>query len=154
MKLSEVERFEKHIFYSPCGCWYWTGNQRKKTGYGGFRFNGKMMLSHRVSWLLFKGEIGENHVLHKCDNPSCVNPDHLFLGTHVDNMNDMKIKGRAVSFQGSLHANSILTESEVLDIKKLLNFSHKQVSIAKTYGVDKTTIQNISSGKTWKHVQV
>jgi hypothetical protein len=151
-----LQRFENNIFYSPCGCHYWIGNQRKKQGYGGFRYNGKMMLAHRVSYLLNKGEIGDKHVLHSCDNPYCVNPDHLFLGTHQDNMSDMKKKGRGVSLKGSDHyaSASEFTDQEVLSIKKQLRLGVKQSHIAALYGVHKTTIQGIASGKSWKHIQL
>ena len=115
-----IQRFENNIFYSPCGCWIWTGNQRKKQGYGGFRYLGKMMLAHRVSYILYKGDFDiELSVCHSCDHPSCVNPDHLFLGTHSDNMKDMALKGRGKSKKGSDHYNSKLNEISVKYIKTI-----------------------------------
>lgn len=80
-------------------CWEWQGGKRGR-GYGSFKFNGKDMIASRVAWLIFRGEIppGNGHhgtcVLHKCDNPPCVNPDHLFLGSNRDNAIDAAKKGR------------------------------------------------------------
>lgn len=149
------ERFEKNVFPEPnTGCFLWAGNQRKKQGYGGFRLLGKMELAHRVSYALYKGPIKDKHVLHTCDNPHCVNPDHLFIGTHQDNMTDMKNKGRVVSHKGSKHYASKLTESQVRDIKLLLSGGVLQKTIAKLYSVGKWVIQSIASGETWKHVQI
>ncbi len=71
-------------------CWIWRGS-KLKTGYGRFHFAGKTITAHRISWMLAHGSIEEGmHVLHKCDNPPCVNPDHLYIGTHTQNMQDKK----------------------------------------------------------------
>ena len=76
------------------GCWVWTASKNRQ-GYGYFRFDGKMRKAHRMAWLFAIGEIPEGMmVCHSCDNPSCVNPEHLWLGTGQDNMDDMNTKGR------------------------------------------------------------
>jgi hypothetical protein len=76
------------------GCWVWSGATNRK-GYGVYIFRGKYVGAHRVAWTLFRGPIPDGlFVLHRCDNPPCLNPDHLFLGTHNDNMIDMVLKGR------------------------------------------------------------
>lgn len=76
------------------GCWEWTGT-KDKHGYGRVRVDQRKARAHRVAWEAFKGEIPAGlHVLHRCDNPGCVNPEHLFLGTHGDNMRDREAKGR------------------------------------------------------------
>jgi len=76
------------------GCWYWTGRLDKQE-YGQTKHNNKQISAHRLSWILFRGEIPHPmHVCHHCDTPKCVNPDHLFLGTHRDNMQDALKKGR------------------------------------------------------------
>src|SRR5688500_2653189 len=77
------------------GCWEWTG-AKQPAGYGNFYFRGVVQLAHRVAWELANGPVAVGqHVLHRCDNPRCVRIEHLFLGTHADNMRDMLSKGRA-----------------------------------------------------------
>lgn len=75
-------------------CWYWTGAKNNR-GYGNVRIASKYLLAHRVSYAIAYGIPDDMNVLHKCDNPACVRPNHLFLGTHQDNMDDMVAKGRA-----------------------------------------------------------
>ena len=81
------KRFMLYVHKLPGGCWAWQGNLDER-GYGRFGFHGKVRRAHRVAWILFRGEIGENHVLHVCDNPGCVNPKHLKLGTLKQNVHD------------------------------------------------------------------
>lgn len=93
-KAQRMEAFEhKYIPEPNSGCWLWHGSCCRD-GYGNF-YDGKRVIgAHRFSWQAHKGVIpGGLHILHKCDTPSCVNPDHLFLGTHTDNMRDMTAKG-------------------------------------------------------------
>lgn len=87
-------RFTKRIGNTTeNGCWEWLGSKNK--AYGSFILYEKNYPTHRLAWLIWNGEITNGlHVLHKCDNPVCVNPEHLFLGTHADNMRDMSLKGR------------------------------------------------------------
>ena len=95
-KGTPIERFMKFVNKTE-KCWLWTGARfRAYNGdYGAFSLAGRPQRAHRVAYLLFKGEIPKRlHVLHECDNPSCVNPKHLFLGTHQDNMTDCINKGR------------------------------------------------------------
>ncbi len=90
------EVFFRHINKTE-NCWLWTGCIGK-WGYGNFRLINKTVLAHRLSWMLHNGEIpNEMFVCHSCDNPACVNPDHLWIGTHQDNIDDMMEKGRYVS---------------------------------------------------------
>lgn len=105
---------DKVIPVPEAGCWLWAGSTTK-AGYGRFQVGRRPREAHRVSWELFVGDIGNYHVLHKCDVRSCVNPSHLFLGTHEDNMLDMAAKGRCVS--GERHPKAKLKSQDVAEIR-------------------------------------
>jgi len=142
----EESFWEKVEIGSASDCWEWLASTHKD-GYGRFR-NG---LAHRVSWKLSKGEIPQGmYVCHRCDNPLCCNPSHLFLGTQADNMSDMVNKGRCHDHHGENNPKSKLTEKDVFEIHRMKNsglFSNKQ--IASSFGVTPTTISYALSGKTW-----
>lgn len=133
------------------GCWGWTGSIAK--GYGNLTFEQRPMKAHRVSWMVHHGIIpGKKWVLHACDNTLCTNPEHLFLGTPKDNWDDMVSKGRRIFKKGSECSWAKLTERKVRNIKKLLLKKVSCAHIAKKYKVGKGTIEDIKSGKNWKHV--
>lgn len=136
-------------------CWLWTGVKNNK-GYGLFFFDKKLKLAHRVLWEITNGNIPEGvHVLHRCDNPACVNPSHLFLGSQKDNMVDMTEKGRNKNaiFLGEQNGRAKLTSQEVLSIReKHLDKTTTAKETAKKYGVNPSTIQDILSRKSWKHI--
>lgn len=95
MTLEVIDRFLAKVQVQPDGCWVWTAALRDGYPYGVFCFDGKTYRAHRFSYLLYRGEIPEGqHVCHSCDNPTCVNPHHLFLGTQSDNIQDCLEKGR------------------------------------------------------------
>lgn len=140
------------------GCWYWTGAKRS-TGYGNFCFNGVSTGAHRVSWFIFKGNIKNNlFVLHKCDNPSCVNPEHLFLGTQKDNIEDMHRKGRNQKLYNATHASdenhqvSILTNEDVRFIRSS-NLSLKEIRKKLNNKVKLLAIQRAKEKITFREVQ-
>jgi hypothetical protein len=131
------------------GCWEWPAG--KHNGYGVFHWQGKRTGAHRVAWMTLFGNIPEGlQVCHSCDNPSCVRPDHLFLGTFSENQKDKVDKDRTP--KGSIHWNAKLTEDKVRTIKKRLSFGAFKQELARTFGVAYGTINDIAMGKTWKHV--
>jgi hypothetical protein len=133
-------------------CWLWKGNTNI-WGYGQTFFNGKAIASHRMSWILVYGEIPEGLcVLHKCDNPPCCNPTHLFLGTICDNNRDRACKGRNNISYGELHHNAKLSNNDVILIDKYLNENKTPIEIAKLFGVSYGTIYDIKKGLTWGHL--
>jgi hypothetical protein len=127
-------------------CWNWKGCTKPK-GYGKI-VNGKEKFSaHRFSWMIHNGDPGNLWILHKCDNPSCVNPNHLFLGTPIENTQDMISKNRKPL--GEKHNSSKLTNQDIYDIRKS---NLTQTKLAEIYGVDQTQISNIKNRKQWKHI--
>lgn len=134
-------------------CWEWTG-YTFSDGYGGFCDNYWMSRAHRYSWLLANGPIPDGlHVLHKCDNPLCVRPDHLFIGTEMENKHDCMAKGRHV--RGAKHACAKLTDEAVREIRALYRPGVRgggSVSLARRFGVSKPVILGILKGRLWKHV--
>ena len=139
----------------PDDCWEWKGrkNLAGNEGYGQFWVDGRNKGAHRISYELFCGEITQNmFVCHKCDNRICVNPKHLFLGTNKDNMLDMVKKKRSNKLKGSKHGMSKLNESNILEIRKMLNNGLTVTEIGKQFGVGPNAIYNIKHGKKWSHV--
>lgn len=134
------------------GCWLWL-NRLNDCGYGLFSLNKHHKVhAHRASWIAHRGTIPVGlSVLHKCDVRCCVNPDHLFLGTHVDNMRDMVKKGRAARQQGEESPCSILTEGQIIAI---LGDVRPVKLIAVQYGIATWTIYDIRRGRTWRTPRV
>jgi hypothetical protein len=175
------ERFLKKVIPEPnSGCWLWIGGSFK-SGYGtvyvgGGRSAPRYEQAHRLSWKLFRGPIpaGDHHgttcVCHSCDNPACVNPDHLFLGSHADNMRDMAEKGRVVSCRGDQHWSRFkpesvtrgsthplhkLTEDDVVAIREAhASGQVKQIDLARQYGVSAVLISRVIRRLAWPHVGV
>ncbi len=146
-----LERFSEKYVVLDIGCWEWSGH-RQKQGYGTFSIDGEMVLAHRAAWVLTVGKIPEGmNVLHSCDNPPCVNVDHLFLGTQKDNIQDMISKGRD-KLIGEKSSRTDLTEDDVRVIKKLLSVGRPHKAISSLFGVGVAAIGHISTGHTWSHV--
>lgn len=150
---SLMERFHsKYIKNLETGCWEWNA-YKDRDGYGVFQLNQYPKQAHRVSWLFSNGEIPPNTlVCHKCDNPGCVNPEHLFLGTNSDNMQDMLSKNRSNYSRGEYVGTSKLEEAQVRYIKSNKQYTGKD--LAEEFGVSPALISMIRSNKCWKHVQV
>jgi hypothetical protein len=131
------------------GCLEWTGAP-SNTGYGKLKINGKELLAHRVAYMLRFGAISEAQcVLHKCDNRLCIDTDHHFLGTRVDNNADMVSKGRQAKGTKNFHAR--LTEQDVLDIRSLSEvFSQKELAIL--FRVGQPLISRIVTRKRWRYL--
>lgn len=128
-------------------CWEWQAG-KSDTGYGQFGIRGRLWGAHRVAWVLTFGPIPEGLlVCHRCDNPGCVNPYHLFLGTHKDNRRDAARKGRVTKGEGV--CSSKLTEDEVWEIRELLEEGVPRQEIADEFGVSRWSINAINRGKFW-----
>ena len=175
-----MERFWSKVAKGD-GCWEWMAARDRK-GYGMFQVGvGKTARAPRFAWELAHGPIPAGlHVLHRCDNPSCVRPDHLFLGTAADNNADKVAKGRQARgdrhpsrthrhrlprgdqhhlrlrpetvLRGEQNGNARLTSEQVRDILAMRASGKGQRAVAATFGVSKTTIRRIERGLTWRHV--
>ena len=149
------ERFEAKVnrLDHPSGCWSWTG-AKQPVGYGNFSIDGTIHQAHRVSYELYKGTIPKGlYVLHQCDNPNCVNPEHLFLGTCKDNMRDMWAKGRQAKpiftkghkfeFMDGLHPKCKLSVEEILCIRRHQAQGTKMRLICKMFDISQQTHSSI-----------
>ena len=144
-----LPRFWDKVSVEPSGCWPWMG-QRDRDGYGGFHLDGKREIAHRLSYQHFKGDIPNGiYICHKCDNPSCVNPSHLWTGTHADNMADKVSKGRAYQPIGDKNKSAKLVEADVIAIRADTRPQHQ---IAADYGIDQAQVSNIKLRKSWNHI--
>jgi len=141
-------------------CWQWIGSVHRVTGYGqlqhGRRGAKVSWRAHRLSYFLNVGELVDGLViLHACDNPACVNPRHLSQGTHQDNNDDMRHKGRDRTkypvWRGEAHFSAKLTNEQVLEIRSLKG-RETQPALARRYGVCRATIDNIQRRVNWKHI--
>ncbi len=135
-------------------CWLWTGARHPK-GYGRIRQGGrgsKTLLAHRVSFELHKRLLkpGEN-ACHRCDNPPCVNPNHLFAGSQKDNIIDREAKGRSADRRGEKGGGSKLTENKVVDI---ISDPRTHSKIAEDYDVSRSLVSAVKAAKCWRHIGV
>lgn len=136
---------------TECGCWIWLG-ATVPDGYGGIDIGDKKVRAHRASWEAHRGPIPDGMcVLHRCDIPACINPDHLFLGTQLENIADRtkKRRGKNPRKPGESHPNSKLSDEAVRFIR---NSDLAQQVLAQRYGVSRPHISLIRSGKRWSHV--
>jgi len=142
-------RFEEKVTKVPeGGCWIWEGASPGGRGYGQIRVGDSQIAAHRLAYEQAYEPIPDGmYVCHTCDNPSCVNPEHLFLGTHQDNMDDMTKKDRKP--KGEFSKAHKLTDEEVLEIRAS---SETQQELADRFGVSQRNISFIRNRKTWKHL--
>jgi hypothetical protein len=140
--------FERKFRVTP-GCWLWTAKLDKR-GYGFSKHDGKKLGAHRHSYILYVGPIPEGmFVCHRCDNPTCVNPDHLFLGTREDNIDDMLKKGRHKNYSTFKKGHGKLTDEQALMI---IQSGSRASDLAKMLGVDASLISHIRHGRARKHL--
>jgi len=145
---NRIKSFYEKIKVDKNGCWLWLGANNQK--YGIIRIRKTNMGAHRFSYEYIKKEsIGDKFVCHKCDNPICVNPDHLFLGTHKDNMKDAVAKKR-MAFGEKVHGNR-LKEKEIREIQRLIKIGLSQSQIAKIFDIEQTNISHINLNRNWKN---
>jgi len=149
------QRFMSKVSKDQCGCWIWTGSIRTASRannlvYGSICLNGKVKLAHRASWEIHNGTIPDGKIIcHSCDNPKCVNPEHLWVGTQKDNIQDAWRKGRGKGnvLPGENHPNAKLTK---LNVKEIRESDMIGIELAKKFNVSKATISMIKNNKLWR----
>jgi hypothetical protein len=145
-RMPELDRFMSHVEVAQGGCWEWTA-YRLPNGYGQFRLPSCHELAHRAAYRLFVGTPEEGaDVMHSCDNPGCVNPAHLSLGSRTDNMQDCKKKGR--NAHGEKHVRVKLIGSDIIAIRGIEGIPQR--AIAAMFGCSQTQIGRIKNGIRWQ----
>lgn len=145
----QLDRLKVHCKITPAGCWEWQ-RSRFPTGYGQVRAFGRNYYTHRLA-LKFDGRLSEGkHACHRCDNPPCCNPSHLFAGTRKDNFADAVSKGRIR--EGEAHGMARLTAAQVAEIRSRYHFGETQRVLAKKFGVVQGYVSLIVNRKIWKSV--
>lgn len=152
-------RLDRHSMPEPnSGCQIWLSSSRNPYGHGHMGVNGRTVMAHRVAWMCNHGEIPDGMlILHKCDTAGCINPDHLFIGTHQDNEDDKVRKGRQARgaklahprARGERNGNSKLTLVDVISIRKI---NAPQRQIAEKFGVTQAIISKIKRREVWANV--
>lgn len=150
LELDLRTRFDKSYIPEPnSGCWLWLGNLDEK-GYGRITISRtyKMHKAHRVSWMLYRYP-PTGLILHRCDLPCCVNPDHLYEGTHKQNAEDRKNRNRNRDQRGEKGPRAKLTAADVIAIRLDIR---EQKEIATQYGIAQPTVSDIKNRKSWGHI--
>lgn len=153
-KAALTARLFNNCVLSESGCIEWQGCLIR--GYGQIRVrkpSNKLFLTHRLSWILKNGEIPEGmDVCHTCDNPKCINSDHLFIGTRSENMKDMVSKGRQGNTRGEKSGMAKLDTNSIVEIKRLCASGVTQAVVASMYSVHPSHVSRIVSSKRWAHL--
>jgi hypothetical protein len=169
-RLTGIDFWARVDIRDPNECWEWKLSC-SDNGYGAVTFQGKRYSTHRLAWILSFGDPGELFVLHSCDNPPCCNPNHLFLGTHDDNMADSRAKGRRPNpaqfsqhgdesifkrrpelFRGQNASGAKLTEDDVRSIRLRHEQGISNSAMAREYGLNQCSISSIVNRRTWVHI--
>lgn len=148
------ERLRHHGWDTTAsGCWEFRSGAMK-SGHCRIRMNGKHVLVHRLSYETWVGPIPEGQLIrHKCDNPPCMNPDHLEPGTHQDNRDDVMARGNPTFKRGSDHYASKVDEDQVRAIRAGYTSGNSLVSLSLEYGLSTSAIKKIADRRSWKHVE-
>lgn len=147
------DRVARQTVINDNGCHIFTGH-KDECGYGRIKGEGdKLVRVHRAVYQRHHGEIPSNIVVcHKCDNPACINPDHLFAGKQAENIADMDSKGRRITLRGSTRPLAKLREENIPHIRSRLSDGESCASIARDYGVSEGLIRHVKKGRNWSHV--
>ena len=148
------EKLLSEVVIQDNGCWKFTGCW-DGSGYGQITHEGRRVRAHVASYEVHKGPVPTGlYVLHTCDNRWCTNPEHLWVGTHVENIKDMWNKGRGVlqCTKGEFNGQAKLYEKDVVEIRYLASCGDSLAELSRTYSVDITTIWKIVHRKTWRHL--
>lgn len=149
----DIVRFNtKFVSTTDDTCWIWTG-QLSERGYGVFWLDGKSRRAHRVAWEIHRGPIPDELLVRHlvCDNPPCVNHDHLAVGTNLDNSTDMVLHGR--SLRTTQNPRTKLTEEMVMEARERHRRGAAMLPMAREYGVTDRTLADAVYGKTWKSLE-
>lgn len=150
--MSDAARFWAKVSQPDAGCWEWQGS-RTPLGYGQMLLGARKELAHRIAWQWTYGPIPKGLcVLHACDNPSCVRPGHLLLGTRAANMRDMVAKGRVGKQIGNRHGAKAMAPKMVRHIRARVEAGEPQAAVARELGLHQTTVNQICSRRRWASV--
>lgn len=148
----EINRFWSKVDIKENNeCWNWLG-YTSSSGYGKFRLDYKSEFAHRIAYRIHTKKVIFGNLMHTCDNPRCVNPHHLREGSHCDNMSDMCFKDRQNNRQGENNSRAILTEKDVIKIRKLRKQGYSNIELGISYKVNPNVISKVCTGRTWNHI--